>query len=176
MSRHRFRFAFEATPAAVHAARHRISAAVRRRDAPLDDEVCSQLELVATELLTNAVRHASGPLTVDIELEGGLVVIEVVDGSTEAPLPRVADADDAGGRGLALIDALCLLHGSERVASGKRCWAVLPVEQQAAQQAPHIDVAPAVNAGVGGAANDSARWSLTAAGARLLLRMPATGT
>ncbi|MGW7381378.1 ATP-binding protein [Streptomyces sp. NPDC054794] len=115
MSRHRFRFALEAIPAAVHAARHRISAAVRRWDAPFDVDVSFQPELVATELLTSAVRHASGPLTVDVDLEGGFVVIEVVDGSTEMPLPRVADADDEGGRGLALIDAMCLLHGSERV-------------------------------------------------------------
>ncbi|MEU6064736.1 hypothetical protein ABZ864_09595 [Streptomyces sp. NPDC047082] len=45
---------------------------------PSDEGAGFHPELVATELLTNAVRHAYGPLTVGVALEGGLVVIEVV--------------------------------------------------------------------------------------------------
>ncbi|MFJ9868907.1 ATP-binding protein [Streptomyces sp. NPDC101165] len=168
MSRHRIRFALEATPAAVRAARHRISAAVRMWDVRSDEEVRFHLELVATELLTNAIRHAYGPLTVGVALEGGLVVIEVVDGSTEVPRPRAADHDDEGGRGLTLVDALCLLHGSESLPAGKRCWAVLPVRPPGAHPAPD---AAGIDVAAGGAAYDSARWSLTRAGVRLLLRM-----
>lgn len=172
MSRHRIRFALEATPAAVCAARHRISAAVRMWDVPSDEEVRFHQELVATGLLTHAIRHAYGPLSLGVALEDGLVVIEVVDGSTEVPRPRAAESDDEGGRGLTLIDALRLLHGSESLPAVKRCWAVLPVRPAAAHPTPD---AAGVDVAAGGAAYDSARWSPTRAGDRLLLRMLAAG-
>ncbi|MFJ7336372.1 ATP-binding protein [Streptomyces sp. NPDC101116] len=168
MSRRPIRFTLQATPAAVRAARHRISGAVHGWNVALSEDMRFYLELVSTELLTNAVRHARGPLTVSVALEGGFVVIEVVDGSTTVPLLRSADRDDEGGRGLALIDALCPLHGCELLPAGKRCWAVLPLRQTA-------DAVPVANPADGGAAHDSARWSLTRAGARLLLHLSAQG-
>lgn len=153
------RFTVEATAAAVHRARHCISATVRSWDTSSDDELFPRLELVASEMLTNGLQHASGPMTVEVTLEQGLLVIAVLDGSTELPQPCAAEVDDERGRGLLLIKALCLFQGVERTAFGKRCWAVLPVSTGPAPTAGRStqdDSAP------------DARWSVTPAGERLL--------
>ncbi|MFI2644235.1 ATP-binding protein [Streptomyces sp. NPDC018610] len=153
------RFTLEATPAAVPAARQWISREVRGWSVSLDEELRWRLELVVSELVTNAVLHAGGRLTASIVLEHDLLLIEVHDGSTTAPQPRAAGPCDETGRGLALVAALCLIHGSELTASGKRCWAVLPLRSCA----DNIDVMPGSDARW-----DSARWTVTPAGAQLL--------
>lgn len=164
-------FAVEATPAAVRGARHRISAAVRSWAGQYDDELRFRLELVASELLTNGLVHAGGPLTVEVTLEHDLVVIGVLDGGTALPRPRAAGTDDERGRGLALTEALCLFQGAEHTATGKRCWAVLAT---ASAPGPAAEDTPG-SAQDGGAAPDVARWSLTTAGQRLLAHLsPAT--
>ncbi|WP_324786927.1 ATP-binding protein [Streptomyces sp. H51] len=153
------RFTVEATPAAVHGARHRISATVRSWGASSDEELFSRLELVASELLTNGLQHAGGPMTVEVSLEQGFLVIAVLDGSRNLPQPSAAAVDDERGRGLLLIETLCLFQGVERTDSGKRCWAVLPVS---------TGPAPAAGRSTQDGSAPDARWSVTAAGERLL--------
>lgn len=114
MPHSQIRFTVEATAAAVHSARHRVSRAVRSWTASSDDELSFRLELVASELLTNGLEHAGGPMLVEVVLDAGLLVIAVHDGSSTKPQPCDADVDDERGRGLALIEALCLFQGSDR--------------------------------------------------------------
>ncbi|GAA4989463.1 hypothetical protein GCM10025734_15780 [Kitasatospora paranensis] len=64
--------------------------------------------LVVSELVTNSIRHTHGPGS--LHLLGGPdgVEVSVHDTSRLMPLPRVVTADTAlGGRGLALVVALC---------------------------------------------------------------------
>ncbi|MFF1277894.1 ATP-binding protein [Streptomyces marokkonensis] len=119
-------FAVEATAVAVHSARHRVSAAVKSLGGPSDGELYFRLELVASELLTNGLLHAGGPMTVEVTVGHGLIVIAVLDSSSVVPRRQLTEIDNEGGRGLALIQALCLFQGTERTAFGKRCWAVVP--------------------------------------------------
>ncbi|MEU3900807.1 ATP-binding protein [Streptomyces sp. NPDC045251] len=171
MSATRVRFTVEATAAAVRGARRRVSATVRSWGVSMADESLLSLEVVASELLTNALVHAGGgAMTVELSLDQGLVVVTVLDGSTEVPRARAADPDQEGGRGLVLIDGLCLLHGVERTAHGKRCWAVVPVPAVAGP-APGAD-----RAGVEGGAGPEydGTWSLTDGGAELLSRLLTT--
>ncbi|GAA2480169.1 ATP-binding protein [Streptomyces thermolineatus] len=161
-------FTVEATAAAVRSARHRVSAAVRSWGAPCDDDLFLRLELVVSELLTNGLLHADGPMTVEVSLERDFLVVGVLDGSPALPQPREADADDERGRGLALVEALCLFRGAEPTASGKRCWAVLPVAAPGPAGGGSPGGAQGGGARDGGAAVDSARWSVTPAGTRLL--------
>ncbi|MFE9417075.1 ATP-binding protein [Streptomyces griseofuscus] len=156
------RFTLEATPAAVPAARQRISAEVRGWGVPLDEDLRWRLELVVSELVTNAVLHASGRLTASIALDHDLLLVEIHDGSTTAPRPRTAGPCDETGRGLTLVAALCLFHGSELTAFGKRCWAVLPLRSHTGT----TDATP----GSDGLC-DSARWTVAPAGAQLLARL-----
>ncbi|MFD8614620.1 ATP-binding protein [Streptomyces sp. NPDC059631] len=169
-------FSFKATPAAVRAARHRISATVREWGVALDEDLSFRLELVASELLTNGALHAGGRLTAVVAMELDLLFVEVLDESAAAPRPRTAGPDDESGRGLTLVEALCLLHGSEPTAEGKRCWAVLPLRQShiGADVPQGRDIAHGPFSAQGpdtAYGPDSARWSLTEEGARLLARL-----
>ncbi|MDG9722742.1 MULTISPECIES: ATP-binding protein [unclassified Streptomyces] len=165
------RFTLEATAAAVRGARHRVSAAVVSLGVPVDEDLLFRVEVVASELLTNGLRHAGGPLTVEVSWEGGLLVVAVLDGSPVLPGRREADGDCEGGRGLALVDGLCLLHGVERTADGKRCWAVVPVPA-AVGRGPEVMFEGGRD---GGDPELSGLWSITPGGVELLMRLlPAT--
>ncbi|MFC7794107.1 ATP-binding protein [Streptomyces cinereoruber] len=157
-------FTVEATEAAVHSARHRVSAAIRWWGVPVGEELCFNLELVTSELLTNGLLHARGPMTVEVALVYDLIIVSVLDRSPKLPQPRLAQADDECGRGLALIEELCLVQGSETASDGKRCWAVLPAKVADACAAETVQAEVQDNQ----SPTDQARWSLSRTGRNLL--------
>lgn len=68
-------------------------------------DLTESAELLATELVTNALKHGRGPdIGVRLYLTAGHLMIEVRDGSPELPVPRNATPEDEGGRGLFLVD------------------------------------------------------------------------
>jgi anti-sigma regulatory factor (Ser/Thr protein kinase) len=74
-------------------------------------EVVDDARLVATELVGNAVRHASplsnGTVLVRWQEEDAVLELSVCDGGGGSPPVRVDAAPDAlGGRGLAIVEAL----------------------------------------------------------------------
>lgn len=89
--------------------------------------------LVASELVTNAVRHAVAPRDREIEtryvrLASG-VRVEVHDASPARPVVGAPHQDDDGGRGLHLVATLADRWAvGERVGPGKRVWAELSVK------------------------------------------------
>ncbi|NGO40611.1 ATP-binding protein [Streptomyces ureilyticus] len=91
--------------------------------------------LLATELFTNAVRHARGrSVRVIIDrIEADRIYVAVVDRAPrQLPELREARPDDIGGRGLALVDEMADrwgydLMGSGRTPWGKRVWAEMKV-------------------------------------------------
>lgn len=61
--------------------------------------------LLVSELVTNAVRHAPGPLRLTLACDGQ-VEVAVTDTNGTAPLARDADLTGGGGLGWHLITAL----------------------------------------------------------------------
>ncbi|MEY9836243.1 anti-sigma regulatory factor (Ser/Thr protein kinase) [Streptacidiphilus sp. EB103A] len=60
--------------------------------------------LTVSELVSNAVRHAPGPCTVDLLFSGHRLVIAVTDTSPQVPVRRDPDpATGAGGFGIHLL-------------------------------------------------------------------------
>ncbi|MDT0433488.1 MULTISPECIES: SpoIIE family protein phosphatase [Streptomyces] len=110
-------------PEALRAARHLIRTAVRTWDA---GERADEIELVADELVTNALIHTEGAAVVTLRiLTGGggrRLRVEVEDASSA--LPRRRDPGDAGvsGRGLLLVDRLTDGWGVEARGGGKCVW------------------------------------------------------
>ncbi|MCW2615466.1 MAG: ATP-binding region atpase domain protein [Frankiales bacterium] len=88
-------------------------------------ELGDDLELVVSEMVTNAVRHAAAPVSLEVEADGRQVLVAVNDGSPDAPTARGADADAEGGRGLLLVDLLSAEHGVRPDPPGKTVWAAL---------------------------------------------------
>ena len=90
------------------------------------ERLADDVSLVVSELVTNAVRYAEPPVTLEIEAADDGVTIAVADGSPGRPQPRDAGVDEEGGRGLALIDLLARETGIRPQPPGKTVWAVLP--------------------------------------------------
>jgi anti-sigma regulatory factor (Ser/Thr protein kinase) len=83
-------------------------AAARRSFAgELTFERLSELSLVITELVSNALVHGRGQVVLRLQLDDGIVRGEVIDqgGGFEHEI-RVRGADELGGRGLFLVEAL----------------------------------------------------------------------
>jgi hypothetical protein len=78
-------------------------------------------ELLVSELVCNALRHASGPLRLTLE-RVSYVRCLVSDGSSEPPRRTDAGPEDEHGRGLTLVDTLAARWGSEHGPVGKTVW------------------------------------------------------
>ena len=98
---------------------------------PADDAF--DAALIASELVANAVRHAtplpSGHLAVEWVLDSASYTISVTDGGSSTDVTvRAAAADDVSGRGLMIVAALAEDWGvssttSERGAETTTVWA-----------------------------------------------------
>ncbi|MFF3489360.1 ATP-binding protein [Streptomyces sp. NPDC002701] len=68
-------------------------------------EFINAAELLASELVTNALRHGRGDVRVLLTFADGCMRLEVRDESPESPVLRDASGVDEAGRGLALVRA-----------------------------------------------------------------------
>ncbi|MFD7105083.1 SpoIIE family protein phosphatase [Streptomyces celluloflavus] len=109
-------------PDARSAAKRLIRAAVRAWGAR---ERAEEIELVADELITNALLHTDGAVTVDIRLPHGAgrrLRLEVTDRSSALPRRRTAETAGAAGRGLPMVERLADVWGVEPRGDGKCVW------------------------------------------------------
>lgn len=83
-------------------------------------------ELVVSELVTNAIRHATGPVELRL-LRDRALICEVADGSSVSPRLRRAQTFDEGGRGLFLVAQLSQRWGTRYTARGKVIWSEQPL-------------------------------------------------
>ncbi|WKX72169.1 ATP-binding protein [Streptomyces sp. XD-27] len=128
MEVHQICFPVAGTRAAAASARQQLAAGIRAWGALLDPELLDSAELVAAELITNAVRHTNdGPIVATARLNSDGLLIEVTDASPNVPRVGLPDTEKEGGRGLFLIAALADRHGFDPTPSGKRCWAQFKV-------------------------------------------------
>jgi anti-sigma regulatory factor (Ser/Thr protein kinase) len=84
--------------------------------------------LVVTELLSNAIDHARGPVRLSVELSAETVHVEVCDATPDAPQLQPPDPTRARGRGVHLVEALSLHWGWTPDPPGKVVWADVPTE------------------------------------------------
>ncbi|MFC8246754.1 SpoIIE family protein phosphatase [Streptomyces chartreusis] len=96
------------------------------------DELAFTTELVVSELVTNAIRYAAGPIRLRLIRERALVC-EVFDGGATAPHLRHPRTTDEGGRGLLLVSQFTQRWGTRFVPEGKIIWAEQPLTDQPPQ-------------------------------------------
>lgn len=90
-------------------------------------DVIDDAALVVTELVSNAVDHATGPVGLTVTRTASGMRIEVSDRSSTLPQPRPVQVDSARGRGLIIVAALSRVWGADLTADGKVVWAELGV-------------------------------------------------
>lgn len=121
-------WAFPAEPGAVRTARHAVRGTLH--DWGLE-AVGDVTVLLVSELVTNSLRYASGPIGVRLERRnpaadssaaGPALLVEVSDPLPDPPRERVADHDDEGGRGLHLVAVSSQRWGTRHGKSGKTVW------------------------------------------------------
>ena len=83
--------------------------------------------LVASELTTNAVKHAGTVFTVTIKALADAVVLTVRDGSAARPVRAAAGPGDAAGRGVVIIDVVSRDWGVVVDGNAKSVWAAFDV-------------------------------------------------
>jgi anti-sigma regulatory factor (Ser/Thr protein kinase) len=108
-------------------------------------------ELVVSELVTNAIRHAPGPCELILRLFRGQLAITVWDTSAEQPTVRQGDRFRVGGHGLRLVHTV-----SERVAVARRA--------RGKQITAYLRLAPKDHASAGAGAGAGAGRTVLAAG------------
>ncbi len=99
-----------------------VRAAVARKLAEWDlGDVAFTTELILSELITNAIRYATGPIRVRLLCDRSLIC-EVFDTSSTSPHLRYAGTTDEGGRGLFLVSQFADRWGTRYTADGKVIW------------------------------------------------------
>src|SRR5882757_8013307 len=89
-------------PSPANVARARML--VRSAHATLPPNLRGPVEVVVSELASNAVRHAATPFQVSVSI-GSTVRVEVTDGSPGPPILRKAGPAEPAGRGLLIVEA-----------------------------------------------------------------------
>lgn len=86
------------------------------------------LQLVVSELVTNAIKHGVGPVTLRLRLDGDAVTVGVHDHGRRLPERRDGAHHVPDGRGLGIVEQVArswevLPDGS----GGKTVWVTMPV-------------------------------------------------
>jgi anti-sigma regulatory factor (Ser/Thr protein kinase) len=85
----------------------------------------ADLPLLASELVTNAVRHADGDVSLSLARNRDRVRLAVSDRSAETPTMSDLEAARDGGWGLHIVDRLASSWGLETDDDGKTVWCEL---------------------------------------------------
>lgn len=93
--------------------------------AGLDAGLVSDVGVVLSELVTNAVRAGCGRLAVQLFVDEQRVRVVVIDDVGGVPRQRQAGVDAVRGRGLQIVAGLSSGWGVLPVATGKQVWAEL---------------------------------------------------
>ncbi|MDT0614569.1 ATP-binding protein [Streptomyces lancefieldiae] len=114
---------FPAAPDAVRSARSLVRGKLHGWGL---DRVGDITALLVSELVTNALRHATGPIGVRLVRRpagpGGSLLVEVSDPLPDPPRKRVARPGDEGGRGLQLVASSARRWGTRPGGTGKTVW------------------------------------------------------
>ncbi|WP_103504503.1 MULTISPECIES: SpoIIE family protein phosphatase [Streptomyces] len=85
------------------------------------EDLLDSVELLVSEVVTNAVRYAERPVTLRL-LRTEALRCEVGDDVPQLPRLRQAGPADEGGRGLVLVQRLARRWGATRLGTGKLVW------------------------------------------------------
>ncbi|WP_420918278.1 SpoIIE family protein phosphatase [Streptomyces caniscabiei] len=92
------------------------------------EELTDSVELLVSEVVTNAVRYATRPVTMRL-LRTDVLRCEVTDDVPQMPRLRRSRVTDEDGRGLYVVNRLARRWGATRLSGGKVVWFELSIGQ-----------------------------------------------
>jgi anti-sigma regulatory factor (Ser/Thr protein kinase) len=112
---------FPGDPRDVSEARHRVGLTISSWGL---QPLCDDLSLLVSEVVTNAIRHGHGPVTLQIQRRPTGVRVEVSDLSTETITLQatLAAHHQEYGRGLGIVDHLASAWGTTDTWAGTTVW------------------------------------------------------
>ncbi|WP_189295403.1 ATP-binding protein [Streptomyces cinerochromogenes] len=121
--------ALDGTSTVIAEARHLAAGFLTRVQAdhglPVSRRAMDLTQLVVSELVTNALKYAPGPLLLDLRIAGDTVEVVVWDSDPVLPIARAADAGRVGQHGLEIVIAVAQGFEAQREPVGKRITARL---------------------------------------------------
>jgi anti-sigma regulatory factor (Ser/Thr protein kinase) len=132
----------------------------------LPQDVTDTAELLLSELMTNAYRHAKVPAGSEIRarcvVTADRVRVTVTDANSTLPVPKTASPDDESGRGLALVVTLADNWGTEprECGIGKEVW----FEVALGPRFPHASAVAQGSSGTGTSGTGRRRSSMASPG------------
>ncbi|MDX3716440.1 ATP-binding protein [Streptomyces europaeiscabiei] len=92
---------------------------------PVSARAMGMVQLVVSELVTNARKYAPGPCLLDLEINDGAVQITVWDSDTTLPSVQAADPERIGQHGLEIVMAVSQTFCVHREPVGKKITATV---------------------------------------------------
>ncbi|MFG3283275.1 ATP-binding protein [Streptomyces sp. NPDC048111] len=105
---------------ARHVAAQFLSWARDEHGVPVSPYVQDMTRLVVSELVTNALKYAPGPVLLELTIEDDTVIIAVWDSDPVLPIARAADAGRVGQHGLEIVLLVAASFEARKEAVGKR--------------------------------------------------------
>ncbi|MGW6318882.1 ATP-binding protein [Streptomyces sp. NPDC055099] len=98
---------------------------------PVSSRAVGMVELVVSELVTNARKYAPGPCLLALAVQGADIEVTVRDSNSALPAVSAPDPSRLGQHGLEVVQAVCRKLQVDREPSGKRITAVLGLADDA---------------------------------------------
>ncbi|MEU0029760.1 ATP-binding protein [Streptomyces sp. NPDC006335] len=121
--------AFDGDPSCIGAARHLATGFLAEVQAvhglPVSERAMGMTELVVSELVTNAVKYAPGPVMLDLQISQGAVRVSVWDSDPVLPDVAATDPRRVGRHGLEITLAVSQGYEVHREPVGKRVTALI---------------------------------------------------
>nr|WP_221350986.1 ATP-binding protein [Streptomyces sp. REN17] len=105
---------------ARHLAVDFLSRAQAEHGLPVTARAMDLTQLVVSELVTNALKYAPGPVLLDLRIVGGMLEVAVWDSDPVLPMARASDPGRVGQHGLEIVMAVCEGFEVQRQPVGKQ--------------------------------------------------------
>ncbi|CQR59330.1 ATP-binding protein [Streptomyces leeuwenhoekii] len=121
--------AYDGDPSCIGAARHLAAGFLTEVQAvhglPVSERAMGMTQLVVSELVSNAVKYAPGPVLLDLQIIEGTVRVSVWDSDPKLPAVAATDPHRVGQHGLEITLAVSQAYEVRREPVGKRVTAVI---------------------------------------------------
>ncbi|MEU9187545.1 ATP-binding protein [Streptomyces sp. NPDC048484] len=108
---------------ARHLAADFLARAQAEHGLPVTARAMDLTQLVVSELVTNSLKYAPGPVLLDLRIVGGSLEVAVWDSDPVLPVARAADPERVGQHGLEIVMAVCEGFAVQREPVGKHITA-----------------------------------------------------